>query len=151
MAARITGRNINLFIGGYPVMFKNASLGIEDGSEVAMTAGMPDGHVEGDKKASGEIEMDYKYFKVIAGLAKASGSYSEIEPLDLDFPAATTGEAFHAKAFGCKFTLSDIINADKNGKTVGTIKLPYFVSSSDFVDIDGVPYASNAESLGIWG
>lgn len=151
MSKRITGRNMNVFMGGFPVMFKNASLNIEDGSEAAMTAGMPDGWVEGDKKASGEIEVDYKYFKVIAGLAKISGSYSDIEPLDIDFPAATTGEAFHAKAFGCKLMLSDIVNADKNGKTVGSVKIPYFVTSPDFVEIDSVPYASASESIGIWG
>lgn len=149
--ARITGRNINVFLGGFPIMFKNASLSIEDGSEVAMTAGMPDDFVEGDKKASGEIEIDSKYFKVIVGMAKAAGSYSDIEPIDIDFPAATTNEAYHVKAFGCKLMLSEVINADKNGKTVASIKVPFFVTSPDFVEIDGVPYAAARESLGIFG
>lgn len=151
MGQRITGRNINAFYGGIPVIFKNASLSIEDGVEAAMTNGGPDGWVEGDYKAGGELEMDYKYFKVIAGIAAVNGGYTEIPAEDIDFPASTTGEVFSAKAYGCKLSLSDIINADKNGKTVGTVKIPFIVTSPDFVDIDGVPYRSALSSIGVIG
>ncbi len=147
----IAGKNFHIFIEGVMIKVEKATLKITDNMEPQTTNGIPDGYTDGDLSAEGDIEISYKYFKAFTLLAKAAGSYRDIPPIDIDFLGTTKTDAMAVKAFGCKLTLSSIVDAEGNGKEKGKITIPFKVTDSDFVHINGVHYVSARETLGIIG
>jgi len=146
MGKRITGKDVRTMIGSHMCVFENLTLTIEDSTSVAMTRGVPNGHIDGDTKASGEIELDTANFQVILDAAKSAGSFKALPTFDIVSNAETDSEKINVEAFGCKFRVSDLLNAAASGGEKLKYKLPYDVTSPDFVKINGVPYLSAFET-----
>lgn len=143
---RISGKEVHVMLGAIMLCIENYTLNIEDGTTVAMTRGVPDGYLDGDTKASGEIELDSKNFELISKAAKNAGSYKGMETFDIVSGAESDEEKISVEAFGCKIKISDIMNAKGSGGEKLTYKLPFDVTSPDFVKINGVPYLKASET-----
>ncbi|MDP8173679.1 DUF2597 family protein [Pasteurella skyensis] len=148
---RISGQSFDITIGLIPFHVESASLTINDNTAVAQTRGIPDGYIFGDVSADGEIELDEKNFKKISTLAAASGSYRDIPCFDLTFFASRGGVRAKVEAFECKFMPTDLINIDPKGGSKSGKKIKFFVTSPDFVNIDGVPYLSKEDTRDLVG
>lgn len=149
MAARIGGKNFDVNLGDLKVHVEAATLDITDNSAVGQTRGVPNGHVDGDVSASGEIEVDIANFKLIKEQAASAGSFREIEPFDIVFYAKAGDDEIKYEAFGCKVRLSSLLSIDPKGGAKSTVKVQYDVTSPDFVHIDGTPYLAASEIEGL--
>lgn len=149
MAAKIGGKNFDVNLGDLLVHVEAATLDITDNSTVAQTKGVPNGHVDGDVAAAGEIELDTTNFNLMVEQAKSSGSFRELEPFDIVFFAKAGEEELRIEAFGCKLRISSLLSIDPKGGAKNTHKIPFDVTSPDFVKINGVPYLSAAEIEGL--
>jgi hypothetical protein len=149
MAAKIGGKNFDVNLGDSLVHVEAATLDITDNSTVAQTKGVPNGHVDGDVAAAGEIELDTTNFNLMVEQAKSSGSFRELEPFDIVFFAKAGEEELRIEAFGCKLRISSLLSIDTKGGAKNTHKIPFDVTSPDFVKINGVPYLSAAEIEGL--
>jgi len=146
---RISGKNFDVNLGDLALNINKATLSIEDGSEPALDNGVPNGWVSGDKKASGEIEVDALGVSVISEAAKSAGSFSDLPLFDMLFYAKTGGEEMKVEAFGCKLVIDSLLDLDKKGGEKHLTKIKYHVCSPDFVRINGVPYLSPSETADI--
>ena len=63
-----------------------------------------------------------------------------MEPFDIMFYGKTSKDEMKVEAFGCRIKLSDILDIDKKGGQASLFKIPFDVTSPDFVHINGVPY-----------
>ena len=149
MAAKIGGKNFDITLGDLTVHVEACTLDITDNTAVAQTRGVPNGHVEGDVAAAGEMEFDTTNFNLLIEAAKAAGSFRSMEPFDAVFFAKAGEEEFRVEAFGCKLRLSNILTIDPKGGTKNTHKVPYDVTSPDFIKMNGVPYVDAAEIEGL--
>ncbi|SHJ72079.1 phage protein (plasmid) [Halodesulfovibrio aestuarii] len=147
---RLSGKNITVTIGDMKVRFLKASLEISDNSAVASDGGIPNGWVDGDVSANGEIEVNLANFKLIKEAAKSAGSFRGLEPFDITFYGKTADkEEEKIEAFGCKIKLGSILDADSKGGEALSRKLIFDVTSPDFVNIGGVPYLREDETEGM--
>jgi hypothetical protein len=137
---RLSGMNFNVNLGDIMLQVDTASLSITDNSGVSQTGGVPDGHVDGDVSASGELVVNASNFKLLSNVAKAAGSWRGMKTFDVMFYAKTSKDEMKVEAFGCRIKLSDILDVDKKGGQASTFKIPFDVTDPDFVHIDGVPY-----------
>ena len=55
------------------------------------------------------------------------------------------------ETYGNKIILTDVLNIDPKGGSKSTKKLKYFVTSPDFVRINGVPYLSDEDTRDLIG
>lgn len=149
MAAKIGGKNFDVNLGDSLVHVEAATLDITDNSTVAQTKGVPNGHVDGDVAATGEIELDTTNFNLVIEQAKSAGSFRELEPFDIVFFAKAGEEELRIEAFGCKLRVSSLLSIDPKGGAKNTHKIPFDVTSPDFVKINGVPYLAAAEIEGL--
>ncbi|SQF93835.1 prophage PSPPH06 tail tube protein [Paucimonas lemoignei] len=149
MAAKIGGKNFDITLGDLTVHVEACTLDITDNTAVAQTGGVPNGHVEGDVAAAGEMEFDTTNFNLLIDAAKAAGSFRSMAPFDSVFFAKAGEEELRIEAFGCKLRLSNILTIDPKGGTKSTHKVPYDVTSPDFIKINGVPYLDAAEIEGL--
>jgi hypothetical protein len=147
--ARIGGKSFDVNLGDLLVHVENATLDITDNSAVAQDKGVPNGFVEGDVTASGELELDTLNFNLVIEAARRAGSFRELPPFDQVFFAKTPTEEMRVEAFGCKFKISNLLSIDPKGGEKGKHKLPFDVTSSDFIRINGVPYLAAAETEGL--
>jgi len=149
MGQKLSGKDVDVMIGSMLVHVENITLNIEDNTGVAMTKGVPDGWINGDKKANGDIEVDTTNLNTILDAANSAGSFSALEAFDVVMNAASPDIELNVEAFGCKLRISDLINAAATGGEKLKHKLPYDVTSRDFVRINGTPYidASETENL----
>lgn len=142
--SRINGRSFDIRIAGIMVHVENFTLSIEDNSTTKKTKGVPDGVLQGDKAASGEIEVDIANFAYISAAAKIAGSWEEMPTFDINAYATgsngNTPEAFHVLAHDCNLKISDLLSLDPNSTDATTVKLPFDVTGRDFVHINGTPY-----------
>jgi len=142
--SRINGQSFDIRVGGKMVHAEAFSLNIEDNSTVKMTKGAPDGRLAGDKKASGEIEVDIANFMLLSAAAAAAGSWEGLPTFDINAYATgsngNTPEAFHVLAHDCALKISDLLNIDPNSSDATTVKLPFDVTGRDFLNINGTPY-----------
>ncbi|RMN81333.1 DUF2597 family protein, partial [Pseudomonas syringae] len=120
-----------------------------DNSTVAQTKGVPNGHVDGDVAAAGELELDTTNFNLLIEQAKTAGSFRELEPFDIVFFAKAGEEELRIEAFGCKVRVSSLLSIDPKGGAKNTHKVPFDVTSPDFIKINGVPYLAAAEIEGL--
>lgn len=137
---RISGQSIDFNIDGDLVHVEKVSLSITDNTGVAQTNGVPDGFVNGDVSAEGELELSTKYLKVITAKARSAGSWRAIPLVDLMWYAKAGTEELKVESFGCKLNVTDILDVDPKGGAVMTHKIKFIVTSPDFVRINGIPY-----------
>ncbi|ENY76593.1 prophage PSPPH06 tail tube protein [Pseudomonas putida TRO1] len=149
MSAKLSGKNFDVNLGDSLLHVEAASLDVTDNSAVAQSKGVPNGWVDGDVSAAGEIEVDSTNFNLIVAQAKAAGSFRELEPFDIVFFGKVGDEECRIEAFGCKLRVSSLLAIDPKGGAKTTHKLPYDVTSPDFIKINGVPYLSAAEIEGL--
>lgn len=142
MAEHISGMSFDFHMLGIPIHSESVNLSITDNSAVAQTRGVPDGYVDGDVSAEGEITVDERNFKKFEAVARAAGSYRDMPTTDFVFFAMRGGVRSKVEAFGCKLVLTDVIDIDPKGGSKSTKKIKYFVTSKDFVRINGIPYLS---------
>lgn len=137
---RLSGMNFKVNMGDIMLHVDTATLTISDNSAVSQTSGVPDGHVDGDVAANGELSLNASQFKLISQAAKSAGSWRGLKTFDMLFYAKTSQDEMKVEAFGCRIKLSDILDIDKKGGQASLFKIPFDVTSPDFVHIDGVPY-----------
>ncbi|WP_193051401.1 phage protein [Pseudoalteromonas undina] len=137
---RLSGMNFNVNLGDIMVQVDTASLAITDNSAPSQTGGVPDGWVDGDVSASGELSVNASNFTLISDAAKTAGAWRGMETFDIMFYAKTSKDEMKIEAFGCRIKLSDILDIDKKGGSASLFKIPFDVTSPDFVNINGVPY-----------
>ncbi|CAI1187216.1 Protein of uncharacterised function (DUF2597) [Serratia entomophila] len=142
MSARIGGMDFDITLGTEIIHVKTISLDVTDNTAAAQTRGIPDGHVNGDVAAEGEMEMDTKNFQKIGAVARAAGSYRSMPTTDILFYANTGDEELTVEAFGCKLIVTSPLAFDPKGGETASHKVKYLVTSPDFVHIDGVPMLS---------
>ncbi len=137
---RVSNSSFAFSIGDFRLIAEKASITIEDGRKAVKDGGVPNGYVDGEVGASGEIEIDAAALSIISEEAKTKGSWQEIEPVDLLFYAKGTKEEEKVEAFGCLLNLTDVAEYDPTSDKKATTKITYEVTSPDFVRINGVPY-----------
>lgn len=147
--ARISGMNFDVNLGDLQVHIEKATLDITDNSAAVQSGGVPDGHVDGDVSASGEFELDSANFALLIEAAKRSGSFRKLEPFDTVFFAKAGDDELRVEAFGCKLKVSSLLDIDPKGGSKTTHKVPYDVTSPDFIRINGVPYLDASEIEGL--
>ena len=62
--SRLSGKELGFMLGDLRIVADEVTLNIEDGRTGAMTGGVPDGFVDGETKASGDITIDSKNFEL---------------------------------------------------------------------------------------
>lgn len=137
---RISGQSIDFNMDGDLVHADKVGLTVTDNTAVAQTKGVPDGYINGDVSAEGEIELATKYLSIFTAKARQAGSWRAIPTVDLMWYAKAGAEEFKVEAFGCKLNFTDILDAESKGGAVLTHKIKYIVTSPDFVRINGIPY-----------
>lgn len=152
MGQRISGKNFDIRVGDLAIHVSKGSLSIEDNTEVAHDNGVPNGWVDGDVKADGELELDALGMSLLSEAAKSAGSFRELPEFDILFFAKTgSNEEMKVEAFGCKLKLESLLDVDRKGGEKTVSKVKFMVTSPDFVRINGVPYLSAAETEGLIG
>jgi hypothetical protein len=147
--ARISGMNFDVNLGDLQVHIEKATLDITDNSAAVQTGGVPDGHVDGDVSASGEFELDSANFALLIEAASRAGSFRKLEPFDTVFFAKAGDDELRVEAFGCKLKVSSLLDIDPKGGSKTSHKVPYDVTSPDFIRINGVPYLDASEIEGL--
>ena len=143
---RLSGKSFDVTLGDLKLHIEKASLDIEDGSEVAKTGGVPNGWVDGEVSASGEIELDGENVKILSEAARNAGSFRGLPEFDLLFYGSTgDGAEMKVEAFGCKLKVSKLLDVDGKGGEKHITTIPYIVTSPDFVRINGTPYLKPEE------
>ena len=121
---RLSGKSFDVTLGDLKLHIEKASLDIEDGSEVAKTGGVPNGWVDGEVSASGEIELDGEHVKILSEAARNAGSFRGLPELKV----------------------SKLLDVDGKGGEKHITTIPYIVTSPDFVRINGTPYLKPEET-----
>ena len=147
--SKIGGKNFDINVGDTLIHVETVTLDITDNSAVAQSRGVPDGYVDGDVAASGEFELDSANFNLLIEAARAAGSFRQLAPFDSLFYAKTPTDELRVEAFGCKPKISSLLNIDSKGGEKHKHKVPFDVTSPDFIRINGVPYLAAAEIEGL--
>lgn len=147
---RISGKDFYIYLAGRMIHVDSANLSIEDSTAVAMSHGIPNGWVDGETKAQGDMEVDSQQMLILTEIAAEAGSWKGIEPFDMLFVALTGAEGMTVAAYGCKIKVNELLSIDHKGTEKSKYKLHYEVTDPDFVKINGIPYLKASESLGIW-
>lgn len=147
--ARIGGKNFDINLGDLLIHVESATLDITDNTAVAQDKGVPNGFVDGDVTASGELELDTQNLNLIIESARQAGSFRKLATFDTVFFAQTADEELRVEAFGCKLKISSVLSIDPKGGEKTKHKLPFDVTSPDFVRINGVPYLDTTETEGL--
>ncbi|QQD22286.1 DUF2597 family protein [Oceanospirillaceae bacterium ASx5O] len=147
--SRINGKSFDVRLMGFKVHVESFNLSIEDNTTTAKNGGIPNGVLEGDVAASGEIVVDTANFNLILAAAKAAGSFRDLPPFTIDAYAQGTNdsgiEVMSVRAYGCKLKVGELLSVDPTSSDKTTHTLAYDVTSSDFVWINGVPYLRESE------
>lgn len=147
---RISGKDFYVYMSDRLVHVENCTLTIEDSRATAKTHGIPNGWVDGEVSASGDIEIDTQNFLVLQELAAEHGSWKGIPPFDMLFIAsAGDHEQMKIESFGNMFKINELVNIDHKGTEKSKYKLPFEVTDSDFVKINDIPYLAEEELYGI--
>lgn len=151
MSRRISGRSFDINLLGEFVHVESLTANITFASEVSKSGGIPDGYTDGEVSCEIEVELSAKYFKVVHAAAKAAGSYSDLPLDDLMCYANTGEEEQKVEFFGVKWLPEDILNIDPSSSDKSKRKLKGLVTSPFFVNIDGVPVLSKADTRHLLG
>jgi hypothetical protein len=142
----ISGQDFDVMIGDRLVHFETFTASITDNRQAVQSGGVPDGYVNGDVSATGEVELDSKNFNLIIEAAKSAGSFRSLEPFDVNAIARVGQQEQKVEIFGCLFKISELLNLSPTGGEKNKHKLPFDVTSPDFIRINGVPYLSEADT-----
>ncbi|EIE5007029.1 DUF2597 family protein [Salmonella enterica] len=148
---RISGMSFDVSFNGRIVHVKTATLDITDNTKAITERGVPNGYVDGDVEASGEIELDTANFQILGEAARDAGSWRNIPPADFLFFAQADDDEIKVEAFGCKLILNNLVNIDTKGGDTLSHKIKFMVTSPDFVKIDGLPYLSARDTRDLMG
>lgn len=140
MSSRISGQSVDVNIDGDLIHVDKIGLTITDNSGAAQTNGVPDGDVKGDVAAEGDIEVNTRVLAQLTAKAQRAGSWRGIPPFDLLFYAKAGDEELKIEVFGVKLKLDSALDVDPKGGATLSHKIKYFVTSPEFVVINGVPY-----------
>lgn len=146
---RISNSSFTFILGDFCLRAEKASLSIEDGRKAVKDGGVPNGYVDGEVGASGEIELDSAAMLILSEEAASKGSWQQIEPVNLKFFAKGTFEEELVEAFGCLLNLKDVMDYDPTSDKKATVKIGYEVTSHHFVKINGVPYLDPIRVIGM--
>lgn len=146
----ISGMDVNLSVGTALINAKQFTLNIEDGVKATSTRGIPDGFVGGAVTASGEITIDTENLNLIIEEARKVGSFQQLDTFDLIGLGKTVNQTLKTAAYGCKLSVSKLMDASGDGGDKLEHTIPYVVTDSRFVEINGVPYLDQdfLETLG---
>lgn len=147
--ARIGGKNFDVNLGDLLIHVETCTLDITDNSAVAKDKGVPNGHVDGDVEASGELELDSSNFNLLIEAARRAGSFRALPPFDSVMYAKAGDEELRVEAFGCKLKVSSLLNITSTGGEKSKHKVPFDVTDPDFIRINGVPYLAASETEGL--
>lgn len=148
---RISGMSFDVSFNGRIVHVKTATLDITDNTKAITERGVPNGYVDGDVEASGEIELDTVNFQILGEAARDAGSWRNIPPADFLFFAQADDDEMKVEAFGCKLILNNLVSIDPKGGDTLSHKIKFMVTSPDFVKIDGLPYLSARDTRDLMG
>jgi hypothetical protein len=140
MPQHISGADVNIGLGTALINVKQYTLNVEDGVKATSTRGVPDGHVRGAVGASGEITVDTANFNLIVEQGRKAGSIQQMPVFDIIAIGKTVDQSFKTAAYGCKLSITKILDAAAEGGDKMEHTLPYVVTDSRFVEINGVPY-----------
>ncbi len=146
MSMRISGKNMHFSLGDYKLKASKVTLSITDNSAVQKDYGVPNGYADGDVEASGEIELTTQQFNQLSKAAKQAGSWRGLPAFDALFYGKIDKDELKVEAFGCRIKISDLLDIDTNGGSALLHKLPFDVTSHDFVNINGTPYLREDET-----
>lgn len=147
---RLSGKSFQVTLGDIYINVESYNLSIDDGRATAKTNGIPNGWLDGEVSASGDIEVDAQNFNLIMQAAKKAGSFKELPPFDIVAYAVAGKTSQKVEAFDCLLKISDLLDISSSGGEKTKHKLPFEVTGTDFVKINGVPYLSENETAGIW-
>lgn len=147
--SRIGGKNFDINLGELQIHVESCTLDVTDNTAVAQSRGVPNGHVDGDVSCSGEFEFDTSNFNLLIEAARTAGSFRQLEPFDSVFFAKAGEEELRIEAFGCKLKVSSLLSVDPKGGEKSKHKVPFDVTSPDFIRVNGVPYLAAAEIEGL--
>ncbi|AHM75450.1 TPA: phage protein [Yersinia enterocolitica] len=140
MSTRISGQSVDINMDGDLIHVEKIGLTITDNSGPAQTNGVPDGDVKGDVGGEGDIEVSTKVLQQLTAKASRAGSWRGIPAFDILFYAKAGEEELKVEAFGVKLKFDSALDVDPKGGAVLTHKIKYFITSPDFVRINGIPY-----------
>ncbi|RBO83433.1 phage protein [Marinomonas aquiplantarum] len=151
MPHHISGMDVNVSLGTSLINVKQFTLNIEDGVKAVTTRGVPHGHVNGTLSASGEITLDTENFNRVIEEARKVGSVQQLGTFDIIGLGKTVDQSLKTAAYGCKLSISKLLDASGDGGDKLEHTIPYTVTDSRFVEINGVPYADQnfIETLGL--
>jgi hypothetical protein len=144
---RLAGVDFDIRMGDFAIPINKTNISIEDGGEVSLSGGTPNGYTSGEMKASGEMVLSPEGLSILTEAAKSAGSWEELPPYDMLFygkAIGNDGEEMKVEAFDCKFRLADLLDVDRNSNTKPETKLKFDVTGRDFVFINDVPVLSKA-------
>ena len=139
---RINSHSFDVDLGGEAIHVDSMTLDITDNTAPAKKGGRPDGWLQGDVEASGEISVGIVEAKKIIQLAKDKGSFQDMDAFDINTFAKAGDDEFKVEAFGCKLKLASLLNIDKSYTDKSMINIPFDVTGPEFIKIDGIPYIS---------
>jgi hypothetical protein len=142
----ISGKSFDVTVGDYMLSVQSASVKINDGRKPVYDRGIPNGWVDGEVSADGEIELDMANFKILFEEAKKKKSWKAMEPFDIEYFSSVGTQEQKVQVYGCLLKISDLLSVDPKGTEKTTVKLPYEVTSPDFVKINGIPYLTKEET-----
>ncbi len=87
MSKRISGASFDTYWGTDLIHVEKLTLDITDNTALAQTKGVPDGYVDGDVSAEGEIELSIKALATLKAQASSAGSWRGIPVADMLFTA----------------------------------------------------------------
>lgn len=99
--------------------------------------------------AAGDLELDSTNFNLLIEAARSAGGFRKLEAFDVVFFAKAGDEELRIEAFGCKLKVSSLLAIDPKGGEKTKHKVPFEVTSPDFIRINGVPYLDASEIEGI--
>lgn len=146
MSQNYSGKNFKIRLSGLLIRVETFTLNITDNSAVGQDNGIPNGEVDGDVAADGEIVVDTTNFNLILEAAKSAGSFKQLDPFDIVAFAGDNSYSQKVEAFGCKLKVSALLNIDSKGGSKHTHTIPYYVTSPNFIKINGIPYLDPEES-----
>ncbi|HEO9045955.1 TPA: DUF2597 family protein [Enterobacter kobei] len=138
MTRRIGGMDFDITVGTTLIHVESVSLDVTDNSAVTQTRGVPDGWVNGDKSAEGEMELSESEFKKLNEEARLAGSWDDMDVFDILFYAETVSDYSKIEAFGCKLKVTSALSFDPKGGEKAKKKVAFMVTSPDFIHLDGV-------------
>jgi len=141
--SHISAMDFDVMIGDLLIKVESMNATITDNRQATKTAGVPDGDVNGDVECTGEIEVDLKNWNIIGEAAKAAGSYRDLEAFDIIVNAKVGSSSEKVELFGCRLNITDLFNVDGKGGEKSKRKAAFYVTSPDFVRINGVSYLSS--------